>query len=124
MKRKFRMQPVLVTVPTGNTGAYETSFRFVDGYDRVTGVMTQVSNNGGRANFRIGINDQSGVVEDPHHNQNWVADTSTGHTERMKPMDFEADGRRAKIVIETDEATTAELKVELTFMLERTENQS
>lgn len=126
--KKIKYQAKRVTIPVANYGAdhiQSENLELDSAYDRVTGVAIHRVLDSGAANadYKIGLQDDNGVIHDDTHIGSWstAKDDGTTPNERFKTLSRDIRGAgqmQCRVKLPAQNLATA-LSVEFVFRIEQ-----
>lgn len=122
-KQNIKYQRLEITYPNGTVAGSKKNHELIlDGeMDRVVGIAMYPISDGGIENIRLGLTDNSGEIQEPTHQDDWIDKGFGDYYARKKPMDIEARGRKITVTVELPENLTADLKFDMVFILKNNE---
>ena len=122
-KQNIKYQRLEVSYPIGTTaGNKKDHIIFLDSeMDKLVGVAMYPIADGGVSAIRLGLGDNSGDIQEPTHQDDWIDKGFGDYYNRKKPMDLGARGRKITANIEIPEELISELKFDLVFILKNNE---
>lgn len=116
----------LITIPANSQpGIRDKEIDELDNssYPQVLGAFFNTRNNGGDANFGIGIKLGQTILVNPHHNANWQAGSAAKPADRMIPLKLNIKGNKLYASIQNHVQLAADLELEISVLVdEETEN--
>lgn len=118
-KQNIKYQRLEVTYPTGTTAGTKTDHELTldTEMDSVVGIAMYPILDGGVSAVRLGLRDNSGEIQEPTHQDDWIDKGFGDYYNRKKPLDIEAKGRKVKVSVEIPANLTSDLKFDLVFIL-------
>ena len=122
-KQNIKYQRLEVSYPTGTTaGNKKDHIIYLDNeMNKLVGVAMYPIADGGVSAIRLGLGDQSGDIQEPTHQDDWIDKGFGDYYNRKKPMDLEAGGKKITANVEIPSTLTSELKFDLVFILKNNE---
>ncbi len=119
MKQNIKYQRLEVTYPTGTTAGTKTDHELTldTEMETVVGIAMYPITDGGVSAIRLGLRDNSGEIQEPTHQDDWIDKGYGDYYNRKKPLDIEAKGRKIKVSTEIPATLTSDLKFDLVFIL-------
>lgn len=118
-KQNIKYQRLEISYPNGTTAGNKKDHELIldSEMDKVVGIAMYPISDGGVSAIRIGLTDNSGEIQEPTHQDDWIDKGFGDYYNRKKPMDIEAKGRKVKVAVEIPANLTADLKFDLVFIL-------
>jgi len=118
-KQNIKYQRLEISYPNGTTAGNKKDHELIldSEMDKVVGIAMYPISDGGVSAIRIGLTDNSGEIQEPTHQDDWIDKGFGDYYNRKKPMDIEAKGRKLKVAVEIPADLTADLKFDLVFIL-------
>jgi len=117
--QNIKYQRLEVSYPNGTTAGVKKDHSIVldPAMDKVVGIAMYPIADGGVSAIRLGLSDNSGEIQEPTHQDDWIDKGFGDYYNRKKPMDLEAKGRPVTVAVEIPEDLTGDLKFDLVFIL-------
>ena len=120
MERLIYNQKETITIPSGTTNIVEKEFYMESEFLVGFGVRVHEISNTGNDNYNIGFKGHDGrTYQNPTFKDDYISSTAVAPDERVRSMDFRADGQKVVVQIEPLAATTAEIKLQVIFSLSK-----
>jgi len=118
-KQNIKYQRLEISYPNGTTAGNKKDHELIldSEMDKVVGIAMYPISDGGVSAIRIGLTDNSGEIQEPTHQDDWIDKGFGDYYNRKKPMDIEAKGRKIKVAVEIPTNLTSDLKFDLVFIL-------
>jgi len=118
-KQNIKYQRLEVAYPNGTTAGTKTDHELTldTEMDSVVGIAMYPITDGGVSAVRLGLRDNSGEIQEPTHQDDWIDKGFGDYYNRKKPLDIEAKGRKIKVSVEIPAILTSDLKFDLVFIL-------
>lgn len=118
-KQNIKYQRLEIAYATGVTAGLKTDHEIIldSEMQKVVGVAMYPISDGGVSSIRIGLRNNSGEIQEPTHQDDYIDKGFGDYYNRKKPLDIEANGQRLKISVEIPADLTADLKFDLVFIL-------
>ena len=118
-KQNIKYQRLEVNYPIGTTTGIKTDHELTldTEMESVVGIAMYPISDGGVSAIRLGLRDNSGEVQEPTHQDDWIDKGFGDYYNRKKPLDIEAKGRKVKVSVEIPAILTSDLKFDLVFIL-------
>ncbi len=122
-KQNIKYQRLEVSYPDTTTAGNKKDHSIVldPEMDKVVGIAMYPIADGGVNAIRLGLSDQSGEIQEPTHQDDWIDKGYGDYYNRKKPMDLGARGRKVSVNVEIPEDLYDELKFDLVFILKNNE---
>jgi len=119
MKQNIKYQRLEVNYPNGTTSGTKTDHELTldTEMESVVGIAMYPITDGGVTAIRLGLRDNSGEIQEPTHQDDWIDKGFGDYYNRKKPLDIEAKGRKIKVSVEIPVVLTSDLKFDLVFIL-------
>lgn len=116
---KLKYQRIEVVYPSGTTAGQKTNNNIIldPEMEKAVGIAMYPISNGGVDAVRVGLRDQSGEIQEPTHQDDWIDKGFGSYYDRKKPLDVDAKGRKVTITVDIPEDLTSDLKFDLVFIL-------
>ena len=118
-KQNIKYQRLEISYPNGTTAGNKKDHELIldSEMDKVVGIAMYPISDGGVLAIRLGLTDNSGEIQEPTHQDDWIDKGFGDYYNRKKPMDIEAKGRKIKVALEIPTNLTSDLKFDLVFIL-------
>ena len=118
-KQNIKYQRLEVFYPDGTLAGSKKDHEIIldSEMDKVVGIAMYPISDGGVSAIRLGLTDNSGEIQEPTHQDDWIDKGFGDYYNRKKPMDIEAKGRKVKLTVEIPEDLLDDLKFDLVFIL-------
>lgn len=114
-----KFQRLEVVYPVGTKAGSKKNNKIIldSEMDLVVGVAMYPINAGGVGAVRIGLRDQSGEIQEPTHEDDFIDRGFGDYYSRKKPLYIQAKGRELNVSVEIPADLTEELSFDLVFIL-------
>jgi len=118
-KQNIKYQRLEISYPNGTTAGNKKDYELIldSEMDKVVGIAMYPISDGGVSAIRLGLTDNSGEIQEPTHQDDWIDKGFGDYYNRKKPMDIEAKGRKIKVAVEIPTNLISDLKFDLVFIL-------
>jgi len=118
-KQNIKYQRLEISYSNGTTAGNKKDHELIldSEMDKVVGIAMYPISDGGVSAIRLGLTDNSGEIQEPTHQDDWIDKGFGDYYNRKKPMDIEAKGRKIKVAVEIPTNLISDLKFDLVFIL-------
>ncbi|OBQ52871.1 hypothetical protein JJL45_09185 [Tamlana sp. s12] len=114
-----KYQRLTIIYPTGTSAGSKRDNEIIldPEMSKAVGVAMYSISNGGIGAVRLGLRDNSGEIQEPTHQDDFIDKGYGDYYARKKPLDIEARGRKVYVTVEIPEVLTSALSFDLVFVL-------
>lgn len=119
---RIKEQTVDVVIAAGSDGIIDTKVELDSAFTHCTGIVCYEVSNGGLNTYDIALMDDTGTHQDFSNKRHLIPGDGVALDDRFLTKDIENRKQNLKIKTKLPAATTAELRYQMIFRLEKVEN--